>query len=109
MDEYKRLMQELPAEFRHIDQVKDARLLRQELKSFVEGKLVDRTEEIERLRAAKAKPKELIGRFTPEEIGLDTIPEHIRTPAQALADKTRIAELEKQFKGLQDQVARLNI
>jgi hypothetical protein len=108
MDEYTRAVQELSAKFPHIDPTKDAALLVKELRSFLGGKLVDCTEEIERLRPGDAKLKELIGGFTPEELDPDATQALIRTPAQELADKTRLAGLEKQRKDLEDQVAILD-
>jgi hypothetical protein len=109
MDEYMRAVQELSAEFPHLDPVKDVRLLEKE----VERKLADHTEEIERLRAVGAKLDKFIQGFMPEELDRDATQARIRTRAQvladqALADKTRLAELEKQRKDLQDQVARLD-
>lgn len=105
IEEYKTLMQELPADLRLIDPVKDASLLQNKLKPFVEGSLVDRTDEIEKLRAATAKLTELNQRLLPKVFGPDAVQPHAHTAEEEAAVNASISELEKQVRDLKKIIA----
>jgi hypothetical protein len=110
-EEYNRLVQVLPAELRNPSLAKDPTLLETILKS-----VKDRTPDIEKVRAEKAK-MELIQAMLLQEPDSGAIRAHIHT-AEGVADAAKISEIEgqikaqaeqlkaqaKQFKALQDQI-----
>jgi phytoene dehydrogenase-like protein len=100
-EEYNRLVQVLPAELRDLSLAKDPKLLETILKS-VKDRQVDRTRDIEKLRAGKAK-MELILAILLQGYDPDAIRTHLQA-AEGVSDAVRISEMERQIKAQAEQL-----
>jgi DNA repair exonuclease SbcCD ATPase subunit len=101
MEEYNRLVQVLPAELRGPNLAKDPKRLEAILKS-VKDQRVNRTHDVEKLRAVKAQ-MELVRAILLQEPDSDAIRAHIRT-AEGVTDAVRISEIERQIKAQAEQL-----